>query len=78
MYFDRWFATEVWYCDQKGWEGWVVTHKDKYDDCVGESEYYHLKSDAVDMAQAYLDSDRCHFMIVEKKNGEHQYTRQAA
>jgi len=78
MYLDRWFSTEVWYCDQEGWNVWVVSHKDKYDDCIGESEYYHLKSDAVDMARAYLHSDRCQRMVVEKKNGEHHYTERAA
>lgn len=78
MYLDSWFVTEVWYCDQEGWDGWMVTAKDRDGDCLGESEHYHLKADAVDMAQAYFDSDRCKFLVVEKKNGEHQYTRQVA
>ena len=78
MYIDSWFVTEVWYCDVKGWETWMITAKDHQGDCVCDSECYHHKADAVDMARAYLDSGRCKFMVVEKKNGQHQYTKRAA
>lgn len=68
-----WFLTDVWYCDQKGWESWVVTCKDLQGNCVGESEYFHYKSDALRCARGYLYSDRCLHMQVERKNGTHQY-----
>lgn len=78
MYIDKWFITEVWYCDQEGWETWMVTTKNEEGDCLGESEYFHRKADAVDLAKAYLDSGRCRFILVEKKNGVHQYVKMAA
>ena len=78
MYVDSWFVTEVWYCDQEGWNTWMITCKDDQGDCLGESEYCYHKADAVDMAKAYLDSGRCKFIVVEKKNGQHQYTKGAA
>lgn len=78
MYIDSWFITEVWYCDQEGWNTWMVTTKNEEGDCLGASEYFHRKSDAVDLAKAYLDSGRCRFMAVEKKNGVHQYVKMAA
>ena len=70
---DTWHVTEVWYCDHPGWMTWMVTCKDADGDCIGESEYYHLKSDALRCARGYLNSGRCKFMSVEKKDGQQQY-----
>ena len=56
----------------------MVTTKNEEGDCLGESEYFYRKADAVDLAKAYLDSGRCRFMAVEKKNGVHQYVKMAA
>jgi hypothetical protein len=74
MYLDTWFVTEVWYCDQEGWETWMVTPKSIEGDYLQESDYYHHKADAVYAARGYLESGRCSRLIVEKKNGEVHYT----
>ena len=74
MQIDNWFVTEVWYCDQEGWNTWMVTLKNEDGDCLAESEYFYRKGDALRKARYYLNKGLCQYMSVETKNGKHQYT----
>ena len=73
MELDNWYVTEVWYCDQEGWNTWMVTPKNEQGDCLAESEHFYRKSDALRCARGYLNRGRCRFMSVYTKIGCHQY-----
>lgn len=55
----------VWFCED--WKSWGVSWYDSEENLVGESDWYHTKSEAVDMARAYKDSGRCEFIEINKK-----------
>ena len=74
MELDNWYVSEVWYCDQEGWNTWMVTPKNEQGDCLAESEYFYLKGDALRCARGYLNLGRCRYMSVETKSGKHQRT----
>lgn len=57
MIIDKCKTIQVWFCDE--FQSWAVSWYDDEDMPVGESEWYHRKADAVDMAKAYRDSGRC-------------------
>ena len=63
---DQWTTTHVWYSPD--WDVWMVTAFTPRGHQIGESDTYTLKDDAVDMAKAYLDSDRCESVEVYGKN----------
>ena len=46
---------------------WAVTWHDITGTSLDTAEFYETKEDAVDMAQAYYDSDRCHHLIIQKR-----------
>ena len=46
---------------------WAVTWADSEGHQLGENEWYQLKEDAVDMAQDYYDSDRCHKLNIQRR-----------
>lgn len=54
---DKCKIIHVWFCPE--WRSWAVTWEDADGNQLGESEWYHSKADAVDMARAYRDSGRC-------------------
>ena len=74
MGLDNWYVTEVWFCDQEGWNTWMVTPKNEQGDCLAESEHFYRKGDALRCARGYLNRGRCRYMSVETKSGKHQYT----
>lgn len=63
-----WMTTEVWYCEE--YSTWVITPYDANGGIAGDSEYQYRKVDAVDSAQAYLDSGRCEVVLVYTKTGK--------
>ena len=69
-YADRWEYINVHHSAE--WDCWLVTAYDKNDDQVGDSETEYRKEDAVGLARAYLDSDRCDVIFVYTKNGKLQ------
>ena len=46
---------------------WAVTWHDITGTSLDTAEFYETKEDAVDMARAYRDSDRCHHLIIQKR-----------
>ena len=71
-YADRWAYTNVHHSAE--WDCWLVTAYDANGDQVGDSDTEYRKVDAIDTAQAYLDSDRCDEIRVYFRNGTHQRT----
>ena len=55
----------VWFCEE--WKSWAVTWYDAEGNQVDESEWFHTKAEAVDMAKAYRDSGRCEVLEINKK-----------
>lgn len=72
---DRWSYTKVHHSEE--WDCWLVTAYDDKDDQVGDSDTDYRKSDAINTAQGYLDSDRCDEVRVYNKYGELQRTIKA-
>lgn len=64
----NWATTEVFYNDD--WSSWGVQALDGRSVQIGDAEWFYRKSDAVDTARAYLDSDRCELVIVFTKAGK--------
>lgn len=62
---DKCHTIRVWWC--KEWQSWGVSWQDAEGNQLGDSEWYHLKRDAVDMARAYRDSDRCHNLVIQTR-----------
>jgi len=59
---------EVWY-DNMCFKTWCVTAYDEYGDQVGETQYYHLKTDAVKWANRdYANAE----LVVYTRNGKCQ------
>ena len=75
-YVYRWAYITINHCDV--WNGWLVIAYDENGDQVGESEFAYLKVDAIDIARAYLDSDRCDAIHIFTKTGTHSQTIGAA
>ena len=71
-YADRWAYTNVHHSAE--WDCWLVTAYDGNGDQVGDSETEYRKVDAVDLARAYLQSDRCDAIHVFTKTGTHSRT----
>ena len=53
---------------------WYVTAYDENHNQVGDSETDYRKVDAVDLARAYLSSDRCDAVHIFTKAGGHTQT----
>ena len=66
-YADQWAYTNVHHSAEH--DCWYVTAYDGSDDQVGDSETEYRKVDAVDLARAYLDSDRCEAIFIYTKAG---------
>lgn len=64
----NWATTEVFYNEE--WSSWGVQALDDCSIQIGSVEWFCRKSDAVDTAKAYLDSDRCELVIVFTKLGK--------
>lgn len=56
----------VWFCNE--WKSWGVTWYDSEENQLGDSEWFHTKAAAVDMAIAYKDSDRCEVLEINKRD----------
>jgi hypothetical protein len=69
-YADRWAYTAVHHSAEHNC--WYVTAYDGNDNQVGNSDTEYRKVDAIDMARAYLHSDRCEAIFIYTKNGELQ------
>ena len=65
----RWQYTLVHH--SKAHDCWDVTAYDVNHDQFGDSDTEYRKVDAVALAQSYMDSDRCDWCLVQKRNGEH-------
>ena len=65
MIIDTCHTIRVWFCPE--FKSWAVTWMDADGNQLDESEWYFTKAEAVDMAQAYRDSDRCEFLNIAKK-----------
>lgn len=70
QYADRWAYTSVHYSAEH--ECWYVTAYDSNDDQVGDSDTEYRKVNAINTAQAYLDSDRCDAIFIYTKAGKLQ------
>lgn len=68
----RWQYTLVHH--SKEHDCWYVTAYDINHNQFGDSETEYRKVDAVALAQSYMDSDRCDWCLVQKRNGEHHQT----
>ncbi len=57
MIMDKCNTIRVWFCPE--WKSWAITWEDAEGNQLDDSEWFYTKAEAVDMARAYRDSDRC-------------------
>lgn len=63
---DGWHTTEVAFSNQR--QEWHVCPCDDAGQQVGSIEIYKHREDAIDTAQAYLDSERCECVRILRKD----------
>lgn len=67
QYAERWSYSVVHHSQE--WDCWLVTAYDAEHDQIGDSDTFYRKAEAVDMARAYIESDRCDVARIYAKDG---------